>query len=103
VAHADGRNGNALGTGRDSIEAEGIPLADACRAGLPLFAPGPGAFDAWREILAHEPSLEPAICRVVDGLAPGMVGDRLRLTGNGVVPLAAAYAFVSLCAALLDV
>lgn len=38
--------------------------------------------------------LEPAIRRVADGMAPWV--DRLRLTGNGVVPLAAAVAFLRL-------
>lgn len=129
VADTHGRDGDALGAGRHSTPSDGIALADTGGTGLegtewngtfgegngpeasgpvaefraPLFAPGPSDLDAWREILAHDPSLEPAIRRVVDGLAPGMVGDRLRLTGNGVVPLAASYAFVSLCAALLDV
>jgi hypothetical protein len=37
---------------------------------------------------------------VADGLAAGLDANRLRLAGNGVVPLAAAYAFVSLLAAL---
>jgi DNA (cytosine-5)-methyltransferase 1 len=37
---------------------------------------------------------EPAVRRVADGMAPWV--DRLRLTGNGVVPLAAAVAFLRL-------
>ncbi len=68
--------------------------------GVPLFAPGPNDLDAWSEILKLDPALEPAICRTPDGLAPGMDSDRLRITGNGVVPLVAAYAFLSLWAAL---
>ena len=128
LAHADGRNKNALGAGRHTTPSNSVPMADACGTGLeraertgshgewnwteasgpaaefrpPLFAPNPGNLDAWRQALANDPSLEPAVCRMADGLATGMVGDRLRLTGNGVVPLAAGYAFVSLCAALLD-
>jgi hypothetical protein len=74
-------------------------FADEC-AELPLFAPRPGDFGAWREALEIDATVKPAICRVRAGLAKGMDGDRLRLTGNGVVPLAAAYAFVSLAAAL---
>ncbi len=66
---------------------------------LPLFAPGP-ADGRWHEILAAFPQVEPAVCRVADGMASGMDADRLRLTGNGVVPLAAAYAFVTLVARL---
>lgn len=68
---------------------------------IPLFSPGPGDADTWKEILEIDPALEPAICRVADGLAAGSHADRLRLTGNGVVPLAAAYAFVSLAAVLI--
>jgi len=66
---------------------------------IPLFAPGP-ADGGWKEILSLDPSLEPALCRVADGLAAGTHADRLRLTGNGVVPLAAAYAFAVLAACL---
>lgn len=73
------------------------PTAEFC---LPLFAPGPSDFEAWRECLALDPALEPALCRMADGLAAGLDANRLRLAGNGVVPLAAAYAFVSLWAAL---
>ena len=67
---------------------------------LPLFAPGPSDLDAWRRCLALDPTLEPALCRVADGLASGLDSNRLRLAGNGVVPLAAAYAFISLWVAL---
>jgi DNA (cytosine-5)-methyltransferase 1 len=71
----------------------------------PLFAPG--ANDSrWPEILKREPSLAPClesdIRGVADGMATSVRQDRLRLTGNGVVPLATAYAFVSLAAVLLD-
>jgi DNA (cytosine-5)-methyltransferase 1 len=71
---------------------------------LPLFAPGPGDAEAWREIINADPTLEPAICRDSDGLATGMdcCADRLRLTGNGVVPLTAAKAFVCLAAKLME-
>ena len=90
-------------------------------ARLPVFPPGPGlggygVLDnirelqqtepqrAWRQyqselrntlewcrILEDFPALEPAIRGVADELAPRV--DRLRLTGGGVVPLAAAIAF----------
>jgi len=66
------------------------------RGRVPLFPPGPGLREVWREALAIDPSLEPAICNLVDGMA----SHRLRLLGNGVVPLQAAYAFVSLLSAL---
>lgn len=63
------------------------------RAGLPLFAPGPADL-RWRSIIARSPSLEPAVCRVAHGVA-GRI-ERLRHCGNGVVPLAAALAWVRL-------
>lgn len=65
-----------------TIECRGLPA-------LALFAPGPtGEWDCVPE------SLEPAICRMADGLAYRV--DRIRAGGNGVVPLAAAYAWRTL-------
>jgi len=61
---------------------------------LPEFPPGPTDFNAWREVLAFDPSLEPALCRLAYG-RPYRV-DELRLAGNGVCPLTAAKAFVTL-------
>ena len=65
---------------------------------LPLFPPGPGDLGRWREVLARDPTVEPAICGVADGLASRV--DRLSMLGNGVVPLEAAYAFTTLLARL---
>lgn len=56
---------------------------------LLLFPPGPGG--DWQEI---PESLKPSICRMADGLADRV--DRIRACGNGVVPLAAAYAWHTL-------
>ena len=61
--------------------------------------PGPGDTDGWRDFLRHAPDAEPAIRRGADGLANRV--DRLRLCGNGVVPLVAAYALRTLAARLL--
>jgi DNA (cytosine-5)-methyltransferase 1 len=61
--------------------------------------PGPGDADGWREFLRHAPQLEPAVRRGADGLAHRV--DRLRLCGNGVVPLVAAHALRTLAAELL--
>ena len=61
---------------------------------MPFFAPRPNSQD-WPKILSKHPEVEPAVCGVVDGLALGH-SDSLRLTGNGVVPLQAAFAFVTL-------
>ena len=68
--------------------------------GLSDFPPGPADLDAWREVLGIDPSLEPAICRMADGMAPRV--DRLRMLGNGVVPLQAAYAFLCLWVAMME-
>jgi DNA (cytosine-5)-methyltransferase 1 len=62
-----------------------------------IFAPGPGD-RRWGTILRDAPGLEPAVCRMADGLANRV--DRLRACGNGVVPLAAARAWVALDALL---
>ncbi|MFC3530387.1 DNA cytosine methyltransferase [Paracoccus mangrovi] len=65
----------------------------------PAWPPGPCDTDGWRDFLRHAPDIEPAIRRGADGLAHRV--DRLRLCGNGVVPLAAAYALRTLAAQLL--
>lgn len=67
---------------------------------IPLFAPRPNNTEAWRELLKIRPGLEPTVRRVDHGMANWMVEDQLRLAGNGVVTLAACYAFISLVAAL---
>jgi DNA (cytosine-5)-methyltransferase 1 len=76
----------------------GRQVSQSGDGGRPLFPPGPGDADAWRAVLARRPDLAPAtqpgVCRMADGLA-GRV-DRLRMLGNGVVPLAAAHAVRSL-------
>lgn len=65
-----------------------------------LFPPGPGDLSGWASVLASAPELEPAVRVVADELVRGIHGtlldrtrvDQLRLLGNGVVPLQAAYA-----------
>ena len=65
------------------------------------FPPGPGEYEAWAAVLAEHPDLAPAIPQpAIRGMADGAPGrvDRLRMLGNGVVPLQAAYAFCTLAA-----
>jgi len=66
------------------------------------FPPGPADTGLWRHIIATRPDLAPAVESGVRGVADGRASrlDRLRGLGNGVVPLAAAYAFVSLWACI---
>ena len=61
--------------------------------------PGPGDADGWERYLRCAPDAEPAVRRGADGLAHRV--DRLRLCGNGVVPLVAAHALRTLAAELL--
>lgn len=90
----DGRSDDTLGCSVERAAAErpvGTPY---------LFPPGPDHLSRWGDILASAPELEPAFRRVADGLASRLdVGrvDRLRMLGNGVVPLQAAHAFRTLC------
>lgn len=75
----------------------------AAGGNIGLFPPGPHDHDGWRNTLAAAPELEPSFRRVADGLASRLDiarVDRLRLLGNGVVPLEAAYAIRTLIAHL---
>lgn len=58
------------------------------------FPPPPNATQAWRDILREDPSLEPALCGGSDGMAWRV--DRLRILGNGVIPVVGALAFLCL-------
>jgi DNA (cytosine-5)-methyltransferase 1 len=85
-------------------EGEGRQQLAICRPGADkgnpdlerpsAFPPGPDDLDAWRDIIERSPGLEPAVRRVAHGLAYRV--DKLRLLGNGVVPLVAAYALKTL-------
>lgn len=65
-----------------------------------LFPPAPGDIDAWREVIARAPELEPSVRRMADGMASRV--DSLRMLGNGVVPLQAAYAIRTLATRLAN-
>ena len=75
---------------------QGLPLCDS----IPLFPPGSGDGELaeWRRILDIAPTLEPTLCILADGMADRP--HQLRLLGNGVVPLEAAYAYTTLAACL---
>ncbi|AUH33114.1 DNA cytosine methyltransferase [Paracoccus tegillarcae] len=66
----------------------------------PPWPPGPDDADGWQRYLRSAPDAEPAIRRGADGLAQRV--DRLRLCGNGVVPLVAAHALRTLAFQLLE-
>lgn len=67
-----------------------------------FFVPRPNDTDAWRELLADQPhlapSVEPDFRRGPYGVARR--SHRLRVLGNGCVPVAVAYAFCALWASL---
>lgn len=64
------------------------------RGNLPIYPPGPNDIDAWQEIIRRAPQFEPAVRRMADGMAGRL--DQLRMLGNGVNPLQAAYAIRTL-------
>lgn len=70
---------------------------------LPAWPPGPADERGWASVLAEWPDLAPALESRLRGVADGLAArvDRLRACGNGVVPLAAAYAFRTLAAELV--
>ena len=61
---------------------------------LPIFAPAPSHFERWAEILDRRPDLQPELFGLDNGMADRM--DRSDAAGNGVVSLAAAYAWRTL-------
>lgn len=73
-----------------------------CADIVPAWPPGPADHEDWAGVLRARPELapatEPSLRDVADGLA---YSARLRILGNGVVPLVAAHAFRTLLAALV--
>ena len=78
---------------------------------LSPFPPGPSELPAWRNIISARPELTPALTRQeskaqseLRGLADGLAHwtERIRAGGNGVVPLVAGYALITLIASLAN-
>lgn len=90
-------------TGRAELDAdmadpEGSGGTAGIDAGIPLFAPAPSELGRWDAVLAGRPDLQPQIFGLDDGMAHRV--DRRIAAGNGVVSLAAAYAWRTLRAAM---
>ena len=91
MADADGEKRKRLCIGTQAQ----VPQSGSLR-GRRLWPPGPNDADAWRRV---EAETQPAIRGVANGSSSGVDDrDRLRMLGNGVVPLAAAVAFRTLAA-----
>lgn len=88
------------GPGQGPQGDQGRPGAGAGRGNLPRYAPARNDWGAWAAVAeldpARMPAIESGVCRVADGLVPR--SERLRLVGNGVDPLVAGYAFLTLLA-----
>lgn len=77
---------------------EGCGLPGGAGGELPFSPPGPGEFEGWEQVLARRTDLQPCLQRLDDGMAYRM--ERSRAGGNGVHPLAAAFAWTTLTADL---
>ena len=104
---APGRSGPG---GEPDLHGKGCSHLDADLAPDPLggsradadhavggFAPPPSDFAAWAAVLDRRPDLQPELFGLGDGMADRL--DRSDAAGNGVVSLAAAYAWRTLRAA----
>ena len=103
LAHAaSGRTRGQARLGERGEGRTGFDQRDNELAGLPVYPPGPNDRDGWAYVLSVMPQAQPTFCRVDDGMAGRMVADRLAMLGNGVAPLAAAYAYRTLAAGLKE-
>lgn len=76
---------------------------DAGWGGVGQFPPGPNDRAGWAYVLARVPTAQPAVCRLAHEPTSGLDAtgltyrmDQLRCLGNGVVPMVAAHAFLTL-------
>lgn len=81
----------------DATDSGRVSASGRRSADVPLFAPGPGDVASWHRALRAKADLQPAFFGMADGLADRL--DRSRGAGNGVCPLAAAFAYRTLRAA----
>lgn len=91
-----------LGNNNTGLERWGVSGCE-CSYQRSTWPPSPEDTDQWREVLEFDKTVEPSIFRMVDGMDTRLDTspfayrkDRLQSVGNGVVPLTAAFAFVSL-------
>ncbi|WP_107339175.1 DNA cytosine methyltransferase [Agrobacterium pusense] len=89
----------SVGQSRASMDAhmvvdEGLRCEADEAIQLPIFAPPPSHFERWAAILDQYPHLQPELFGLDHGMADRM--DRSDAAGNGVVSLAAAYAWRTL-------
>ncbi|NKJ33638.1 hypothetical protein [Rhizobium sp. SG570] len=106
----EGRRGSCGVTVRDRQGCEGLDASLDAHAGmrrdtdealqLPIFPPAPSEFERWAPILARRPDLQPELFGLDHGLADR--ADRPDAAGNGVVSLAAVYAWQTLTDALFE-
>ena len=105
VADATDDNGRRGVCGsQERPRANGVGRRRPPERGLGVYAPGPGDIAAWRRVLEIDPTLEPALCGVADGLAArlGVRAHELRAIGNGCVVASAAIAFIRMASAIFE-
>ena len=79
------------------LQAYGWPKISDSKS-IRIFPPPPNDDRGWAEVIQSNPEVKPTICELDDELASVLEHrrDALRLLGNGVVPVQAAYAFIKL-------
>jgi len=95
VAHGVGPRLEVRRRERGDLEEEREAAERGGGAVVPEWPCGPDDAEGWRAVLAVRPDLAPAVEPAVRGMVDGLANrvDRLRLTGNGVVPAQAALAW----------